>query len=49
MLSFKVISLTPASVWKTTNRISSSSVGGNIVYEKECKKRGKVANETSAT
>jgi len=44
-ISFKGDSVDACLEWKTTNRIQSYAANGDPMYEKVCKKRGKVANQ----
>lgn len=48
-LAFKGNTVDACLEWKTTNRIQSVSPNGTVNYEKDCKKRGQVANQTTAT
>jgi hypothetical protein len=48
-ISFKGDQVETCLQWKTTGRVQSVGAGGDVQYEKECKKRGMVDNQTTAT
>ena len=48
-LTFKGDSVDACLEWKTTSRVQSIGPSGDVNYEKTCKKRGKVANQETAT
>lgn len=48
-LAFKGNTVDACLEWKTTNRVQSVSANGDVNYVKTCKKRGKVANQETAT